>query len=80
MKTTFKCSQIRRVQLTKNDTSVTLEVSWVGRNYSWLARKTYVENDDQIRAILEEFNYAYERMSIALSSGDTSVDIEITCL
>lgn len=80
MKTTFNCSQIRSVQLSKNDTSVTLEVSWIGRDDSWLARKSYSENNYQTGDILEEFNYAYERISNALSIGDPFVDIEITCL
>lgn len=80
MKTTFNCSQIRMVQLSQNDTAVTLEVSWVGRDYSWFARKSYFENSYQKGDILKEFNYAYERISNALSRGDTSVDTELTCL
>lgn len=72
MKTTFNCSQIRSVQLSKNDTSVTLEVSWIGRDDVWFARKTSIRTN-QKGDILEEFNDA-------LSIGDPFVDIEITCL
>lgn len=79
MKTIFNCSQIRRVQLSKNNTSVTLEVSWIGRDDVWFARKTCTITHQE-EVILEEFNDAYERISNALSIGDPFVDIEITCL
>lgn len=79
MKTTFNCSQIRRVQLSQNDASVTLEVSWIGRDEVWFARKACAHTNKK-GTILEEFNDAYERIYNALNTGETFVEIKISCL
>lgn len=79
MKTTFNCSQLRMVQLSKNDTSVILEVSWIGRDEVWFARKTCAHANNK-ETILEEFNYAYERIYNALNTGEPFVEINISCL
>ena len=68
------------VRLYKNDTSVILEVSWIGSDEVWFARKTCTAHTNQKEAISEEFNYAYERIYNALSMGEPFVEIKISCL
>lgn len=74
MKATFNCSCIKEVCLNEVSNFIELEVQYTIARSCWIARQ---EMKDEAMYVVEDFRYAYERISDALINGEKFVSVEI---